>query len=42
MSISLRFLRTKRRGDGLDMVVFAVIVVLVLAFFGYITLNFHV
>ena len=42
MSINLRFLRTKRRGDGGDMIVFAVIVVAVLAFFGFITLNFRI
>jgi hypothetical protein len=41
MSISFEFLRTKRRGDGGDMIVFAVIVVGALAFFGFITLNFH-
>jgi hypothetical protein len=41
MSIS-KYLRTKRSGDGGDMIVFAVIVVAVLAFFGFITLNFHV
>jgi len=42
MSIGLKFLRTKRRGDGGDMIIFAVIVVAVLAFFGFITLNFHI
>jgi hypothetical protein len=42
MSISLKFLRTKRRGDGGDMIIFAVIVVAALAFFGFITLNFHI
>jgi hypothetical protein len=42
MSINLRFLRTKRRADGGDMIIFAVIVVAVLAFFGFITLNFHI
>jgi hypothetical protein len=40
MSISLRFLRTERKADGLDMVVFAVIAIAVLAFFGFITLHF--
>jgi hypothetical protein len=40
MSIIPRFLRTKRSGDGGDMIVFAVIVVAVLAFFGFITLHF--
>jgi flagellar basal body-associated protein FliL len=39
MSI-LRLLRTKRKGDGLDLIIFAVIVVFVLAYFGYITLHF--
>jgi hypothetical protein len=42
MSIGLKFLRTKRRADGGDMIIFAVIVVAVLAFFGFITLNFHI
>jgi hypothetical protein len=42
MSIGLRFLRTKRKGDAGDMIIFAIIVVAVLAFFGFITLNFHV
>jgi hypothetical protein len=42
MSINLRFLRTKRRADGGDMIIFAIIVVAVLAFFGFITLNFHI
>jgi len=42
MSKRLNFLRTKRRGDAGDMIVFAVIVVAALAFFGYITLNFHI
>jgi hypothetical protein len=42
MSINLNFLRTKRRGDGGDMIVFAIIVVAALAFFGFITLNFHI
>lgn len=42
MSISLKFLRTKRKADGGDMIIFAVIVVAVLAFFGFITLNFHI
>jgi hypothetical protein len=41
MSI-LRLLSTKRRADGGDMIIFAVIVVGVLAFFGFITLNFHI
>jgi hypothetical protein len=40
MSISLKFLRTKRKGDGLDMVVFAVIAIAVLAFFGFLTIHF--
>jgi hypothetical protein len=41
MSISIKkLLRTKRSGDGGDMIIFAVIVVGVLAFFGFITLNF--
>ena len=40
MSINLRFLGTKRRADGGDMVIFAVIVVAVFAFFGFITLHF--
>jgi hypothetical protein len=42
MSIIMKLLRTKRSGDGGDMIVFAVIVVAVLAFFGFITLNFHI
>ncbi|MDA4115154.1 MAG: hypothetical protein OK442_01200 [Thaumarchaeota archaeon] len=42
MSINSKFLRTKRSGDGGDMIVFAIIVVAVLAFFGFITLNFHI
>jgi hypothetical protein len=42
MSIIMRLLRTKRKGDGGDMIIFAVIVVAVLAFFGLISLNFHV
>jgi len=42
MSVSLRFLRTKRKGDAGDMIVFAIIVIAVLAFFGFITLNFHI
>jgi hypothetical protein len=42
MSISMRFLRTKRRADGGDMIIFAVIVVAVLAFFGFISLNFRI
>ena len=42
MSIIGRFLRTKRKGDVADMIVFAIIVVAVLAFFGFITLNFHI
>ena len=40
MSIDLGFLRTKRSADGGDMIIFAVIVVAVLAFFGFITLHF--
>jgi len=40
MSISLRLLRTKRKADGADLIVFAVIAVAVLAFFGFITLHF--
>jgi hypothetical protein len=40
MSISTRLLRTKRKADGLDLIVFAVIVVAALAFFGFITLHF--
>jgi hypothetical protein len=42
MSISGRFLRTKRKGDAGDMIIFAIIVIAVLAFFGFITLNFHI
>ena len=42
MSISMKFLRTKRKADGGDLIIFAVIVVAVLAFFGFITLNFHI
>jgi hypothetical protein len=42
MSIIGRFLRTKRRGELGDMIIFAIIVVAVLAFFGFITLNFHI
>lgn len=42
MSISMKFLRTKRKADGGDMIIFAVIVVAALAFFGFITLNFHI
>lgn len=40
MSI-LKLLRTKRTADGGDMIIFAIIVVAALAFFGFITLNFH-
>jgi hypothetical protein len=40
MSISMRFLRTKRKADAADLIVFAVIVVVVLAFFGLITVHF--
>ncbi|HEV2389880.1 MAG TPA: hypothetical protein VGS04_04065 [Nitrososphaerales archaeon] len=42
MSTIVKFLRNKRRADGADLIVFAVIVVAALAFFGFITLNFHV
>jgi hypothetical protein len=42
MSISLKFLKTKRKAGAGDMIVFAVIVVAVLAFFGFISLNFHI
>jgi hypothetical protein len=42
MSIIGRFLTTKRKGDAGDMIIFAIIVVAVLAFFGFITLNFHI
>jgi len=42
MSIGMRLLRTKRKADGGDMIIFAVIVVAALAFFGFITLNFHI
>jgi hypothetical protein len=38
MSISRRLLRSKRKGDALDVLVFLVIIIVVLAFFGYITL----
>jgi hypothetical protein len=38
MSIGIGRLRAKRKGDALDVVVFIVIVVLVLAFFGFISL----
>lgn len=41
MSI-MRLLKTKRKADGGDMIIFAIIVVAVLAFFGFITLNFHI
>jgi hypothetical protein len=39
MSISMGFLRTKRKADGLDVIVIAVIIVAVLAFFGFISLG---
>jgi len=42
MSISKSFLRTKRKADAADLIVFAIIVIAVLAFFGFITLNFHI
>jgi hypothetical protein len=42
MSIVGRFLKTKRKADAGDMIIFAIIVVAVLAFFGFITLNFHI
>jgi len=42
MSIIMRLLRTKRKADGGDLIIFAVIVVAALAFFGFITLNFHI
>jgi hypothetical protein len=38
MSIDMRWLRAKRKGDALDFVVFVIIVVVVLAFFGFISL----
>jgi hypothetical protein len=38
MSIGIGRLRAKRKGDALDVVVFIVIVVVVLAFFGFISL----
>jgi hypothetical protein len=40
MSINMNFLRKKRSGDGADLIVFAVIVVVALAFFGFITIHF--
>jgi len=39
MSLGLRLLRTKRRGDGLDFLVYVVIVIAVLAFFGFISIH---
>ena len=42
MSIIVKLLRKKRTADGADLIVFAVIVVAALAFFGFITLNFHI
>jgi hypothetical protein len=42
MSTGLRFLRTRRKGDAGDLIIFAIIVIAVLAFFGFITLNFHI
>lgn len=38
MSISRRLLGSKRKGDALDVLVFLIIVVVVLAFFGFIAL----
>lgn len=38
MSIRRNFLNTKRKADALDFVVFLIIVIAVLAFFGFITL----
>jgi hypothetical protein len=38
MSIGIGRLRAKRKGDALDVVVFIVIVLVVLAFFGFISL----
>jgi hypothetical protein len=38
MSIGVGRLRGKRKGDALDVVVFIIIVVVVLAFFGFISL----
>jgi len=38
MSTGLARLRAKRKGDALDVVVFIIIVVVVLAFFGFISL----
>ena len=40
MPTVMRLLRKKRRADGADMIVLTVIVVAVLAFFGFITLHF--
>jgi hypothetical protein len=38
MSDRLGFLRKKRRGDGWDVIVFVIIVIVVLAIFGYISI----
>jgi len=40
MSIRKSFLRTKRKADVADLIVYAIIVVAILAFFGFITLHF--